>query len=132
MTRSTVAQLTRKLGLPRDDPLRVRTTVGEKTPSCPVDRRIDRGQRPLPSRMIDRGIRRGRDVLKALALGANAVLAGRPFLYAAAVGNAAAVCHATNLLREEIYRNMALLGLDTLSEISAEYLVQFIECETRR
>lgn len=73
--------------------------------------------------MIDGGIRRGSDVLKALALGANAVFVGRPFLYAAAVGSSAAVCHATNLLREEIHRNMALLGLNTLPEITAEYLV---------
>ncbi|MGB3899566.1 MAG: alpha-hydroxy acid oxidase [Mesorhizobium sp.] len=73
--------------------------------------------------MIDGGIRRGSDVIKAMALGANAVFVGRPFLYAATVGQAEAVRHATHLLKEEVDRDMALLGLNTLSELSADHLV---------
>lgn len=72
--------------------------------------------------IIDGGIRRGSDVLKAMALGADAVLVGRPYLYAAALGQAEAVAHASDILRSEIDRNMALLGLNRLADISAEYL----------
>jgi L-lactate dehydrogenase (cytochrome) len=72
--------------------------------------------------MIDGGIRRGSDVLKAMALGANAVFIGRPYLYAAAIGGAEAVRHASNLVREEIDRNMALLGLNAPDEITPDYL----------
>ncbi len=51
---------------------------------------------------MDSGIRRGTDVLKALALGAQFVFVGRPFLYAAAIGGAAGVRHAITLLSLEI------------------------------
>lgn len=61
--------------------------------------------------MMDSGIRRGSDVLKALASGAHFVFVGRPFNYAAAVGGAAGVAHAIRLLRDEVDRNMAMLGI---------------------
>jgi L-lactate dehydrogenase (cytochrome) len=73
--------------------------------------------------MMDSGIRRGTDVLKALAMGAHFVFVGRPFLYAAAIGGEAAVHHAAQLLREEISRNMAMLGISTLAEMKRELLV---------
>jgi L-lactate dehydrogenase (cytochrome) len=73
--------------------------------------------------MMDSGIRRGTDVLKALALGAHFVFVGRPFLYAAAVAGEAGVHHAARLLREEISRNMAMLGIASPSEMKREYLV---------
>ena len=63
--------------------------------------------------MFDSGIRRGTDVLKAIMLGADFVFVGRPFLYAAAVYGEAGVVHAMNLLRDEIDRDMALLGITT-------------------
>jgi L-lactate dehydrogenase (cytochrome) len=72
--------------------------------------------------MLDGGIRRGTDVLKALALGAHFVFVGRPFLYAAAVGGEALVLHAAQLLADEIHRNMALLGIRALSELSHAHL----------
>ncbi|MGE8602154.1 alpha-hydroxy acid oxidase [Bordetella trematum] len=62
--------------------------------------------------MMDSGIRRGSDVLKAIALGARCVFAGRPFNYAVACAGADGVMHALHLLREEVHRNMALLGID--------------------
>jgi L-lactate dehydrogenase (cytochrome) len=74
--------------------------------------------------MMDSGIRRGSDVLKALALGAHFVFVGRPFLYAASIAGEAGVHHAARLLREEISRNMAMLGISTLSEMKRELLVQ--------
>ena len=70
--------------------------------------------------MMDGGVRRGTDVLKALALGASFVFVGRPFLYAAAVGGQPGVAHAIRLLRDEIDRDMALLGINTLAEVTRE------------
>jgi L-lactate dehydrogenase (cytochrome) len=73
--------------------------------------------------MLDSGIRRGTDVLKALALGAHYVFVGRPFLYAAAIAGEAGVHHGAKLLREEISRDMAMLGISTLAEMKRELLV---------
>jgi L-lactate dehydrogenase (cytochrome) len=67
--------------------------------------------------MIDSGIRRGTDVLKALALGADFVFIGRPFMFAAAIGGQTGVEHAIALLMEEIQRGMAMLGINRLSEL---------------
>ncbi|MEJ5990328.1 alpha-hydroxy acid oxidase [Ramlibacter sp. PS3R-8] len=67
--------------------------------------------------MMDSGVRRGNDVLKAVALGASFVFVGRPFLYAAAVAGEAGVRHAIGLLQEEIHRNMALLGITRLEQV---------------
>lgn len=72
--------------------------------------------------MLDGGIRRGTDVLKALALGADFVFVGRPFLFAAAVGGERGVRLAIDLLCSEISRDMALLGLRDLSEIGPDHL----------
>jgi L-lactate dehydrogenase (cytochrome) len=67
--------------------------------------------------MLDGGIRRGTDVLKALALGARFVFVGRPFLYAAAIGGAALVSDAARLLTQEITRDMALMGINSLAQL---------------
>ncbi|GAB2473861.1 alpha-hydroxy acid oxidase [Comamonas humi] len=72
--------------------------------------------------MMDSGVRRGGDVLKAVALGARMVFLGRPFMYAAAVGGAPGVDHAITLLREEVDRNMAMLGACAMSEVTAQCL----------
>jgi len=74
--------------------------------------------------MLDSGVRRGTDVLKALALGAQFVFLGRPFLYAAAIGGAAGVERAIDLLRQEIDRDMALLGITGLAEMKRDLLVR--------
>jgi L-lactate dehydrogenase (cytochrome) len=74
--------------------------------------------------MMDSGIRRGTDLLKALALGAQFVFVGRPFLYAAAIAGDEGVRHAVKLLREEVDRDMALLGITSLSEMKRERLAQ--------
>jgi L-lactate dehydrogenase (cytochrome) len=72
--------------------------------------------------MMDSGIRRGSDVLKAIALGAQFVFIGRPFLYAAAIAGEAGVRHAITLMSEEIHRNMGLMGINTLSEMDEKLL----------
>jgi L-lactate dehydrogenase (cytochrome) len=72
--------------------------------------------------LIDGGIRRGTDVLKALALGADFVLVGRPFMFAAAIGGQAAVEHGVKLLMDEIDRDMAMLGITTLDAMTPELL----------
>jgi L-lactate dehydrogenase (cytochrome) len=72
--------------------------------------------------MMDSGIRRGTDLLKALALGAQFVFVGRPFLYAAAIAGDEGVRHAIKLLREEVDRDMALLGITALSQMTRERL----------
>ena len=72
--------------------------------------------------MLDGGIRRGSDILKALALGASFVFVGRPFLFASVVGGAPAVRHAADLLTKEIDRDMALLGIRALDELRPEHV----------
>lgn len=73
--------------------------------------------------MIDSGFRRGSDVLKAIALGAKMVFVGRPFNYAAAVAGDAGVEHAINLLRDEVDRNMAMLGVNRCDELNLDMLI---------
>ena len=72
--------------------------------------------------MMDSGVRRGTDVLKALALGAQFVFLGRPFLFAAAIAGEPGVRHAVKLLQDEIDRDMALLGIKALAEMRRELL----------
>ena len=72
--------------------------------------------------LLDSGIRRGTDVLIALALGAKAVLVGRPYAYALAAGGAAGVERVIQILREEFERAMALTGRRTLAEIDSSVL----------
>jgi L-lactate dehydrogenase (cytochrome) len=74
--------------------------------------------------MMDSGIRRGTDVLKALALGAHFVFVGRPFNYAAAIGGEAGVAHAVEILGGEVSRGMAQLGINSLAELRPEMLVR--------
>jgi L-lactate dehydrogenase (cytochrome) len=67
--------------------------------------------------MIDGGIRRGTDIVKALAIGAKFVFVGRPFLYAAAVGSKTGVAKAASILSDELHRNMGLLGVTEILEL---------------
>ncbi len=72
--------------------------------------------------LVDGGIRRGTDVLKALALGASAVLVGRPYVYGLANAGAMGVAHVLRLLRDELEIAMALCGCRELAQISRDVL----------
>ncbi|MDP2819563.1 MAG: alpha-hydroxy acid oxidase [Polaromonas sp.] len=90
-------------------PLRVLPQIVAACPEVPV--------------MLDSGVRRGSDALKALALGARFVFVGRPFNYAAAVAGEAGVLHAIELLRLEVSRNMAMLGVTSLQQLDDSFLL---------
>ncbi len=70
--------------------------------------------------LLDGGIRRGVDILKALALGANAVLIGRPILWGLSVAGAEGVAHILQILREELDLAMALSGCTCLADIDRD------------
>lgn len=72
--------------------------------------------------LIDGGIRRGSDVFKAVALGANAVLIGRPQLYALACAGALGVAHMLKLLIDELHITMALAGCPRIEDVQAHCL----------
>jgi isopentenyl diphosphate isomerase/L-lactate dehydrogenase-like FMN-dependent dehydrogenase len=74
---------------------------------------------------LDGGIRRGTDILKALALGARAVLIGRPILWGLAANGLEGVSHVLELLRAELELAMALAGRPTLASIDRS-LVKFV------
>jgi isopentenyl diphosphate isomerase/L-lactate dehydrogenase-like FMN-dependent dehydrogenase len=72
--------------------------------------------------LVDGGVRRGTDVCAALALGARAVLVGRPALYGLAVGGEAGARHVLQLLQDELELAMTLLGAPTVAAVGAEHL----------
>ncbi len=72
--------------------------------------------------LVDGGIRRGTDIIKARALGATAVLIGRPYIHALATAGALGVAHLIRLLREELEIAMVLTGCKTLDDINHSVL----------
>lgn len=74
--------------------------------------------------LYDGGIRRGSDVFKAMALGASAVLIGRPAIYGLAAAGALGVAHVLKILKEEFEITMALMGTASPNEINQEYIFQ--------
>ncbi len=73
--------------------------------------------------LMDSGVRRGSDVFKALALGADAVLVGRPVVCGLAVAGALGVSHVLRLLRDELEVTMALTGCRTLADITPDRVI---------
>jgi (S)-mandelate dehydrogenase len=74
--------------------------------------------------LIDGAMRRGTDVIKALALGADAVFAGRAVLYGVAAGGKEGGRRALDILREELLRDLGLLGVPSIAELSPRLLVR--------
>jgi L-lactate dehydrogenase (cytochrome) len=91
-------------------PLRVLPSIVEVAGGIPV--------------MMDSGIRRGTDVMKALALGASFVFVGRPFNYAAAIAGEPGVRHAYEILQGELYRGMAQLGITSTNQLTPGALMR--------
>jgi lactate 2-monooxygenase len=73
--------------------------------------------------LFDSGVRSGADVIKAVSLGARAVLIGRPYVYGLALGGADGVRHVLRCLLAELDMNCALAGIRTVAEMTAEVLV---------
>ncbi|XP_059069853.1 peroxisomal (S)-2-hydroxyacid oxidase GLO4-like [Cryptomeria japonica] len=78
-----------------------------------------RGRVPV---LVDGGIRRGTDVLKALALGAQAVLVGRPIIYGLAVDGQSGVKKVLDMLNDELELAMSLTGCPSLKDISRSHV----------
>jgi 4-hydroxymandelate oxidase len=74
--------------------------------------------------LLDGGIRRGTDIVKALALGATAVAIGRPALWGLAVGGETGVRDVLRILREELTRSMALCGVGKIGDIGEHLSIQ--------
>jgi isopentenyl diphosphate isomerase/L-lactate dehydrogenase-like FMN-dependent dehydrogenase len=74
--------------------------------------------------LLDGGVRRGADVVKALALGASACLIARPQLWGLAVAGEAGVRHVLETLRREIDRVMGLMGAARVSDLGREDLTR--------
>lgn len=72
--------------------------------------------------LVDGGIRRGTDIVKALALGAQAVLVGRPILHGLANAGATGVAHVLRLLLDEFMAALALCGIDRLADLKPDCL----------
>jgi L-lactate dehydrogenase (cytochrome) len=72
--------------------------------------------------LLDSGIRRGGDVVKALCLGARAVLVGRAYAYGLGAAGAAGVTRALEILRADMTRTMKLLGVRTVAELNRAYV----------
>ena len=73
--------------------------------------------------IVDSGFRRGSDVIKGLALGADMVYIGRSTLYGTGAGGEAGAARAIEIFREEIDRVMALIGVRSVAELNPDYLV---------
>jgi len=70
--------------------------------------------------IVDSGVRRGSDIVKCLALGADAVLAGRATLYGTAAGGEAGATKAIDILKDEMKRTMAYIGTQRITDITRD------------
>lgn len=76
--------------------------------------------------LVDSGVRRGSDIVKARCLGADAVLVGRPYLFALAAGGAPAVTAMLHNLRDEYVRTLTLMGVADHHSLSADHLLRAV------
>jgi L-lactate dehydrogenase (cytochrome) len=72
--------------------------------------------------LMDGGIRRGGDVVKALALGARAVLVGRAYAWAVGAAGGPGVARAIEILRADLVRTMKLLGCESVASLDRSYV----------
>ena len=89
----------------------LRSTISSLTEVCEaIDKKI-----PV---LLDGGIRRGTDIFKALAFGADGVCLGRAFIYGLASGGCDGVIRSIDILREELIRTMQLAGVSSIKDIN--------------
>jgi isopentenyl diphosphate isomerase/L-lactate dehydrogenase-like FMN-dependent dehydrogenase len=81
--------------------------------------------------LMDSGVRRGSDIVKALALGARAVLIGRAYAYGLAAAGQPGVQRALELLRDDVERTLRLLGCSSVKELARSYVEYPCDWETR-
>jgi len=72
--------------------------------------------------LLDGGIRRGSDIVKALCLGARAVMAGRAYAYGLGAAGGTGVARAIEILRADLSRTLKLLGCPSVAELDRSYL----------
>lgn len=101
---------------------RLLDTMPATAESLPLVVEAVRSHNPKALVLVDGGIRRGTDLFKALALGADAVLVGRPALYGLAHSGARGVAHVLRLLRDEFEAAMALTGCACVGDIGFDRL----------
>lgn len=82
--------------------------------------------------VVDGGIQRGSDIVKAIALGADACSVGKAYLYGLAAGGEAGVAKAIDILRTEVERTMTLLGCSTIGEIGERHVLPLDGSRTAR
>jgi L-lactate dehydrogenase (cytochrome) len=90
-------------------PIEVVPTVGEA-----LDDRVEL--------FVDTGIMSGADIVAAVAMGANATLVGRAYLYGLMAGGRRGVAKAVNILSDEVSRTMALLGVTSIDQLRPEHV----------
>jgi isopentenyl diphosphate isomerase/L-lactate dehydrogenase-like FMN-dependent dehydrogenase len=74
--------------------------------------------------LLDSGVRRGKDVVKALALGAKAVLVGRYYVWGLAVGGQAGVSHVLEQLRGEVKNTLQLMGCPSVHDLDPSWIAR--------
>ena len=89
---------------------------------CARCRRSSRRSTARCEVLLDGGIRRGTDIVKALCLGARAVLVGRAYAYGLGAGGGAGVARAIEILRADLVRAMKLLGCPSVAELDGSYV----------
>jgi len=72
--------------------------------------------------LMDGGIRRGSDIIKALCMGARAILVGRAYAYGLAAAGAHGVARAISILHADLERTMRLLGCGSISDLDRSYI----------
>jgi L-lactate dehydrogenase (cytochrome) len=95
--------------------------------SCPAIHRIAPIREAVGDKIeiiMDSGVRRGSHVIKALALGADAVSFARPYIYGLAVGGEAGVNRVIDLLKAEVERGMGLMGVTSVDQLTDKHIMQ--------